>query len=151
MGRLLVLLVLALPLLEIALFVVIGQAIGLWPTLLGVLLTGFAGALVLRLQGMALLAEIRATMGQGVLPARALADAMLVAVAGLLLLVPGYFTDGIGLLLLLPPVRSGLYGFLGRRMTVVSTSYGGAAAGPTERVADSTTIELGDSDWRRRS
>src|SRR5690606_779070 len=98
LGRILFLIFLVVPLIEIACFVLIGQAFGLWPTLLGVVLMAFAGALVLRLQGMALLAEIRDTMGRGMLPARALADAMLVAIAGLLLLTPGYFTDLLGLL-----------------------------------------------------
>lgn len=150
MGRMVLLIFLSVPLIEIALFVLIGQAIGLWATLLGVLVAAVAGALVLRVQGMALLNEIRETMGRGTLPARALADAMLVAIAGVLLLTPGYFTDLLGILLLIPPVRSGIYALLKRRMRVVSTAYTGYGLQTEQRLQDSGTIDLDDEDWRRR-
>lgn len=150
MGRILFLVFMIVPLIEIAFFVLIGQAIGLWPTLLGVLVTAVAGSLVLRLQGMALLNEIRDTMGRGMLPARALADAMLVAIAGVLLLTPGYFTDILGILLLIPPVRNGIYALLKSRMRVVSTGYTGFGFQAEQRVEDSGTIDLDDEDWRRR-
>ena len=150
MARLLFLVFLAVPLIEIACFVLIGQAIGLWPTLAGVLLTAVAGSLVLRIQGLALLAEIRSTIGQGRLPARALADAMMVGIAGILLLTPGYFTDLLGILLLIPPVRSLIYAFLKSRVRVVSTtgtSHGFGA--PPKEVGDGT-IDLDEEEWRRR-
>ncbi len=150
MGRLLFLIFLLVPLVEIAFFVVIGQAIGLWPTLLGVLVTAVAGSFVLRLQGMALFAQIRATMGQGMLPARALADAMLVGMAGVLLLTPGYFTDLLGILLLIPPVRTAIYAFLKRRMQVVSTVQTGYGWTGTRRVEEDGTIDLDEDNWRRR-
>jgi UPF0716 protein FxsA len=150
LGRILFLIFLAVPLIEIAFFVLIGQAIGLWPTLLGVLVTAVAGSLVLRIQGMALFNEIRETMGRGVLPARALADAMLVAIAGVLLLTPGYFTDLLGALLLIPPVRSGIYALLRSRMRVVATGYTGRGYSAEQRVQDGGTIDLDNEDWRRR-
>lgn len=150
MGRILFLTFMLVPLIEIAFFVMIGQAIGLWPTLLGVLVTAVAGSLVLRIQGMALFNEIRETMGRGMLPARALADAMLVAIAGVLLLTPGYFTDLLGILLLIPPVRSGIYAVLKSRMRVVSTGYTGRGWQAERRVPESGTIDLDDEDWRRR-
>ena len=106
MGRILFAVFMIVPLVEIAFFVVIGNTIGLWPTLAGVLVTAVAGSLILRWQGLQLLNEIRSSMGQGRLPARALADAMMVAIAGVLLLTPGYFSDLIGILLLIPPVRT---------------------------------------------
>lgn len=150
MGRILFLIFLFVPLIEIACFVVIGQAIGLWPTLLGVLVTALAGSLVLRYQGMALLAQIRETMGRGMLPARALADAMMVAIAGVLLLTPGYFTDLLGILLLIPPVRSLIYAFLKRRMQIVAVGQGGYGWNTERRVEDDGTIDLDADDWRRR-
>ena len=145
MGRALFLVFLAVPLIEIACFVLVGQAIGLWPTLAGVLVTALAGAVVLRRQGTALFTEIRTRMGRGELPARALADAMLVAVAGVLLLTPGYFTDLMGLLLLVPPVRGLIYAYLRTRFTVVSTSAEGYGSG-----RGSGTVELDDDEWRPR-
>lgn len=149
MGRILFAVFMIVPLIEIAFFVVIGNTIGLWPTLAGVLITAVAGSLILRWQGLQLLNEIRSSMGQGRLPARALADAMMVAVAGVLLLTPGYFSDLIGILLLIPPVRTLIYRFLASRVQVVATtttqSYG---FGP-RRVEDDT-IELGDDEYRPR-
>jgi UPF0716 protein FxsA len=141
-GRLLVLSLFALPLIEIAGFILVGQAIGLVPTLLGVLVAALAGAMVIRWQGVALLRDLQATLSRGQLPARQLADAMLVGLAGLLLLVPGYVTDVMGVLLLIPPVRGFIYRQLARRMTVVS------AAGQPR--SDPSLIELRDGDWRER-
>lgn len=148
MGRILFAIFLVVPLIEIACFVIIGNAIGLWPTLAGVLLMALAGSLILRWQGLALLNEIRSSMGRGQLPARALADAMMVAIAGVLLLLPGYFSDLIGILLLLPPVRTLLYRFLASRVQVVSTR-GASYSFDQRRVADDT-IELGDDEYRPR-
>ncbi|RYG94735.1 MAG: FxsA family protein, partial [Alphaproteobacteria bacterium] len=136
MGRVLFAVFLIVPLAEIAFFIVIGKAIGLWPTLLGVVVTAVAGSLILRWQGLQLISEIRQTMGQGRLPARALADAMMVVIAGLLLLLPGYFSDLIGILLLIPPVRTLIYRALASRVQVMTpTSPTGYGFGP-RRVED---------------
>ncbi len=83
--------------------------------------------------------------GAGFLPARALADAMLVAIAGVLLLTPGYFTDLLGLLLLVPPVRGLIYAYLRTRLQVVSTTT--AEYGYSQRP---DTLELDDDEWRPR-
>ncbi len=147
MGRLLFAVFMIIPLIEIAFFVVIGNAIGLWPTLAGVLVTAVAGSLVLRYQGLALLSEIRGTVARGALPARALADAMMVGIAGVLLLTPGYFTDLLGILLLIPPVRTVIYAFLKSRIQVIAPvppGYGAHGRRPDD------TIDLDEGDWRRR-
>lgn len=143
-GRFVFALFIALPLIEIATFIKVGQLIGVLPTLLGVLLGAFAGAMVIRAQGLSLMADIRGTMGSGQLPARALTDAMMVFVAGVLLLIPGYFTDLLGLLLLLPPVRTLIYGHLRTRMVVVHPTRSPASASSAPR-----TIELDDDDFHR--
>jgi UPF0716 protein FxsA len=148
MGRILFVLFMTVPLIEIAFFVIIGNAIGLWPTLLGVLVTAVAGSLVLRYQGQALFNEIRGTMARGALPARALADAMMVGIAGVLLLTPGYFTDLLGLTLLVPPVRTAIYGFLARRISVVAAP--GMGGGGPPPGSGPGTIDLDAEDWRRR-
>lgn len=150
LARILFLVFLLVPLVEIAFFVSIGQAIGLWPTLLGVLVTALIGSLVLRVQGTALLARIRDTMGRGMLPARDLADAMLVAVAAVLLLTPGYFTDLIGMLLLVPPVRGMIYAFLRRRMHVVGVSEAGYGWSAGRPLGGDGIVDLDDGDWRQR-
>ena len=148
MGRVLFFVFLAVPLIEIAFFVIIGQAIGLWPTLAGVLATAIIGAVVLRIQGLSLINEIRASVSRGQLPARALADAMMVAIAGVLLITPGYFTDLMGILLLIPPVRSAIYAFIRTRVQVVSTAATGFTY--TQNRVDEATIELDDDEWRPR-
>lgn len=157
MGRFLFLLFLAVPLIEIAFFVLIGNAIGLWPTLAGVLVTALIGSLVLRQQGMAVVNEIRGSVSRGGLPARALADGMLIAVAGILLLTPGYFTDLLGITLLVPAVRQLIYAQALKHMTVVTTtSYGFTQAGPGApprggpRRVDDGTIDLDNDEWRPR-
>lgn len=148
MGRLLLAVMMLLPLIEIALFVVIGDAIGLWPTLLGVLLAAVAGSLVLRLQGRAFLGEIRGTMTQGALPGQAIADAMMTGFAGVLLIIPGYFSDFVGILLLIPPVRSLIYAGLKARISVVGAA--GTSPSPARPSGAPQTIELDDDNWRRR-
>lgn len=155
MGRLLFLLFLVVPLIEIGLFIVIGQTIGLVPTLLGVVVTAMIGSFIIRMQGVSLLLEIRRLTGQGQLPARQIADGVMLAVAGALLLTPGYFTDAMGFLLLVPPVRLMIYDFLKGRVSVMATvqtrsSSGGAGdAGHRPRRPDDGVIDLDDDHWRQ--
>ena len=113
---------LASAIIEIALFIVIGQQIGLLPTLLGIFVTGAIGALVLRWQGMGVVRQMQTRLARGELPARAMGDAVLIGLAGVLLLVPGYFTDLIGLLLLLPWTRRLIYALLARNLKVVEVT-----------------------------
>lgn len=149
LARVLFALFLIVPLTEIALFVVIGQAIGFWPTVLGIIVIAIIGSAIIRRQGLWLLAEIRQTMGHGQLPARALADAMLVTIAGVLMVVPGYFTDTIGLLLLIPPLRHWLYRFLGRRMGFTAAT-GTGAPGDSRPPTGPRVIDLDDEEFRPR-
>lgn len=140
MGRVIFVLFTVVPLIEIACFILIGNAIGLWPTLAGVLITALVGSIVIRMQGIALLREIRETIGRGQLPTRALGDAMMIAIAGAFLLAPGYFTDLIGILLLLPPVRAWIYHVLSTRFTI-------AAQRSTQRPG---VLDLDEDNWRQR-
>ncbi len=142
LTRLILILVLALPFIEIALFIVIGQAIGLLPTLLGIILTGAIGVLVLRWQGMGVLQQMQMRFSRGEMPARQMGDAVLIGLAGVLLLLPGYFTDLVGLLLLLPVTRAMIYRLLARHLKVVEVS-------ATEyRTVRPGMIELDRDDWR---
>ncbi|HUF86057.1 MAG TPA: FxsA family protein [Thermohalobaculum sp.] len=115
------------PLIEIALFVKVGGALGLWPTLAIVLLTALAGAMLLRAQGLATVGEIRARIDRGEDPSAPLAHGALILAAGLLLLTPGFFTDTVGLALLIPAVRAAAIRYLARRVvTVVARGKPGA-------------------------
>jgi UPF0716 protein FxsA len=144
-GRILFAVFLAVPLIEIALFILIGQTIGLVPTLLGVLVTAIAGSLLIRWQGMAALRDMQAAMSRGELPARQMGDTMLIGLGGLLLLLPGYFSDLIGIFLLLPWTRELIYRFLARHLRVVNATPG------SYRPTEPGLIDLDDGDWHDRS
>lgn len=93
------------PLIEIALFVVIGGQIGLLSTILVVIATGIAGTILLRLEGIRVLDQVQRELNENRMPAASLIGAMLLGIAGILLITPGFLTDAIGFLLFLPPVR----------------------------------------------
>jgi UPF0716 protein FxsA len=107
------------PLIEIALFIQVGGWLTLWPTLALVLLTGIIGSLVVRRQGLAVLADLRRGMATAHDPLSPLAHGAIILFAGLLLLTPGFFTDTIGFLLLIPALRRRLIAVVAARVTVV--------------------------------
>ena len=94
------------PIVEIAVFIEIGDVIGLWPTLAIVVITAMAGTAMLRAQGLATFASAQQSLARGEFPVRQVFDGACLLVAGALLLTPGFVTDGIGLALFLPPVRN---------------------------------------------
>ena len=108
---------LALPLVEIGLFVTLGAKLGLWLTLGWVVLTGVLGVLLLKSMALAGGETLRRGFREGLQdPLSPLAHRALVGVAAVLLILPGFFTDALGLLLLLPPVRALIIRVLGNRM-----------------------------------
>jgi UPF0716 protein FxsA len=112
---------LALPLLEIAVFVVVGGWIGLWPTLGLVLLSGILGAVLLRAQGFLVLRRAREAALRDELPVAEALDGLCVLLAGVLLILPGFVTDALAILLLLPPVRALLRRVLARNLAATAT------------------------------
>lgn len=135
MGSVILLGVLALPLVEIAGFVVVGDAIGVWATLALVVLAAIAGLAVVRRQGVATLAKAQRAAAAGQPPAAALFDGLCILVAGFLLVLPGFVSDAIGLALLLAPVRRvlglALWALLARHGTIIAGGGGMAPrAGP---------------------
>lgn len=105
------------PLIEIYLLMKVGSAIGAEATIAIVLLTGFVGAWLARQQGVSVLNRMRADMNRGVPPTGQLIDAALILVAGVVLLTPGFATDLMGILLLIPPVRDKLKQWLARKLS----------------------------------
>jgi UPF0716 protein FxsA len=93
------------PVLELWLLIEIGSAMGALNTIVLVILTGFTGAWLARTQGMQTMLRVRSQLQQGVTPAEDLIDAVIIFVAGIVLLTPGLLTDLAGLLLLFPPTR----------------------------------------------
>jgi len=112
------------PIIEIALFIEVGGAIGLWPTLLIVVATAVIGTSLVRAQGMRALGDLRASLRDFRDPTEPLAHGAMILVAGVLLLTPGFFTDTIGLLLLLPPVRRRVFAWLRAHVKVESFGAG---------------------------
>lgn len=142
---------LAIPLAEIATFVVVGGQIGVWATLGLVLVTAIAGSILLRIQGFGLVHRIQKTMNAGGVPGRDLVHGVMILVAGVLLLTPGFITDTLGFLLFIPPLRDAGWAFLRSRIVVVGP--GGPdrgrrpddAAGPRGRGPQ--TIDLSSDDY----
>ena len=95
----------AVPLIEIGLFIQVGGAIGLWPTLLVVLLTAVAGTWLVRSQGLQTIQNLQGSFQNMRNPTEPLVHGAMILLAGALLLTPGFFTDAIGFILLFPPFR----------------------------------------------
>lgn len=151
-------LLLLVPIVEIAVFILVGDLIGVWPTLGLVVGSAVLGALLLRRQGLSVLTRIRAETAAGRLPGRELVHGVMILAAGILLLTPGLVTDAIGYLLFIPPVRDLAWRFLRRRVTVIGRPGGAGrradpASGPGagrdgRRPPD--VVDLGGDDFRRR-
>ncbi len=119
----------AVPLIEIALFIQIGGLIGLWPTLLIVVLTAMIGTQLMRAQGAMAMADLRNSFGQLQDPTEPLAHGAMILFSGALLLTPGFFTDAVGFALLIPAVRRAVYKHLKSKVKVQSFSMGGQMGG----------------------
>jgi UPF0716 protein FxsA len=106
----------AVPMTEIALFILVGGWIGLWPTLGLVVLSALVGTVLMRAQGMAALERLQRALAQGRDPTGPLADGAALLIAGLLLLTPGFFTDTVGIALMLPGPRRRIIRWIGRQL-----------------------------------
>ena len=106
MGRLIFVVFTIVPLIEIACFILIGNAIGLWPTLALCASTGFVGAWLAKRQGLRTALEAQRALAEGRFPSREILAGACILAGGILLLTPGLLTDLMGLVLLLPPTRA---------------------------------------------
>jgi len=106
------------PLIEIALFIQVGGAIGLWPTLAIVVLTAVLGTWLVRTQGRMAIARLGKSFSELDDPTEPLAHGAMILIAGALLLTPGFFTDAVGFALLMPPVRVAVFRYLSARVKV---------------------------------
>ena len=103
--RLIIPFLLFLPFLELWLLIRIGSEIGALTTIALLILAGMAGSALLRWQGVYTLWKVQERLQRGDVAADAVFDGLLLAVAGVFLFIPGFITDGLALLLLLPPLR----------------------------------------------
>ncbi|MBO9463840.1 FxsA family protein [Tropicibacter sp. R15_0] len=130
------------PLIEIGLFIQVGGAIGLWPTLAIVVLTAVLGTWLVRAQGISAMNNLRSSFSRLDNPSEPLAHGAMILFSGALLLTPGFFTDAIGFALLAPPVRMAVIAWAKKRITVSQFEMGGQfhthQTGPTP---DDTVID----------
>ena len=103
------------PIIEIALFIQVGGFIGLWPTLIVVVLTAVLGTWLLRIQAQGVIHSLKIAAEQGLDPTPNLVHGILVFVSALLLLTPGFFTDAVGLSLMSPRVREWVISWFGNQ------------------------------------
>lgn len=142
-----ILVLILLPLLEIAGFIIVGDALGVGPTLLLIVASAVLGMLLLRHHGIDTLRRAQARMDRGEPPLREAFDGLCLALAGVLLFVPGFLTDILGLLLFLPPVRSWLFG----RVSKAIVGPGGFTAGGFQAGGVGVNTAAGYDPGRRGS
>ena len=140
------------PLIEIVLFIQVGGAIGLAPTLLIVVLTAILGTYLVKNQGRIALGNLQRSFSELNDPTEPLAHGAMILFAGALLLTPGFFTDAFGFSLLIPSVREAVYRFLHSRVRVQSFSMGSTQSNEIYRsdpddIIDGDFIEI-DPDKR---
>lgn len=145
MGLYIIAAILLLPLIEIAVFIWIGGMIGVLPTVLLTVITALAGTVMLRQQGLSLLTRMQQELDAGRSPGNEVMQGAMIVLASIFLLIPGFVTDAVGLLLFVPPVRAALARFIISRSNVVIVGGGPGARRPDEHVVD-----LDQEDWSEK-
>jgi UPF0716 protein FxsA len=137
---------LAVPLTEIAVFVLVGSKIGVLPTIGLVILTAAAGSILLRWQGFKALARIQKELAAQRVPGKEMVQGVMILLAGFLLLTPGFVTDTLGLLLFIPPVRDAVWRFLSSRVNVQTIGAGFSQRGPAR--AEPRVVDLDEDEYQ---
>jgi UPF0716 protein FxsA len=136
----LILIFLVLPAVEIFLFIVVGEAIGALATIALVFGAGALGILLVRAQGLQTMRRAQASIERGEAPVREAVEGLCLFIAGMLLIVPGFFTDILALLLFLPATRR----VMARAMAARMTAMGAARRGGTARSSAASGVIEGD-------
>ena len=113
----------AVPIIEIALFIQIGGFLGLLPTLAVVLITAIAGTYLVRAQGLSVLSQLQSRFREMNDPSEPIAHGAMILFSGALLLTPGFFTDFIGFLLLIPNVRATVFQKVRERINIQKANF----------------------------
>lgn len=125
-----ILLFIVVPILELYVIIQVGGLIGIWPTLALLLLDSVLGAFVLRHQGRGAWRRFNEALGQGRFPGTEVVDGLLIVIGGTLLLTPGFITDLVGLIFLIPPTRALVRAILKRTMIGRVAVVGLGGSGP---------------------
>ena len=126
------------PIVEIGLFIQVGGALGLWPTLGIVILTAFLGTWLVRAQGRLAIQQLQASFSQMNDPTEPLVHGAMILVSGVLLLTPGFFTDAVGFALLIPSLRMAVFNYFKTRVNIQSFQTG---ARPTSTHSQGDVID----------
>jgi UPF0716 protein FxsA len=148
---LLVALFIVVPIVELWVIIEIGSLIGVWPTIALLLADALLGSLLLRHQGRGAWRRFNEALAERRFPGREVADGLLIAIGGTLLLTPGFITDVVGAIFLIPPtralVRRLMRGYVGRRFVIVGAPRPTPTSGPARQTYDyDSTAEEIDSD-----
>ncbi|MCZ6763797.1 MAG: FxsA family protein [Alphaproteobacteria bacterium] len=133
------------PLAEIVVFIQVGDAIGLWPTIAAVVATAVIGTALLRHQGLSTIARARAELAANAVPMRELFDGVCLIFAGALLLTPGFITDAVGFALLIPPVRGLLRQLLWKALQRHGAVRRSDTSGPGETIIETEFYEVDEA------
>lgn len=149
----LVALFIVVPIVELYVIIQIGSWIGVMPTIALLLADALLGSLLLRHQGRGAWRRFNAALAERRFPGREVADGLLIAIGGTLLLTPGFVTDIVGLILLIPPtraiVRRLMRGYVGRRFLIIGApGPAGQAASQRSYDYDATAEEIDAEDPR---
>jgi UPF0716 protein FxsA len=140
----------AVPVIEIALFIQVGGFIGLWPTLLIVIMTAIAGTYLVRSQGRLALGQLQRSFGELQDPTEPLVHGAMILFSGALLLTPGFFTDALGFALLVPAFRTAMFKYIRTRINIQSFGTPGQnpqrGPAPDGDIIDAEFTELPDKD-----
>ena len=120
--KILLVLFIAIPVIEIYLLIKVGSVIGAIPTILMIIGTAILGATLLRMQGISTYQRVQNTMARGEIPAIEMLEGLILLVSGALLLTPGFFTDAIGFIALIPPLRRTFIIWALKHSNIVQTS-----------------------------
>ncbi len=146
----LLILFLTIPLLEIYLLIKVGGIIGALPTVFMVVFTAVLGAWLLRIQGFATLVRVKLTLAQGGIPAIEILEGAVLLVSGALLLTPGFFTDAIGFLCLIPSLRRTMIRWmLGRFLTPLGGFGGTGGSDREEGSSGARRSNIIEGEYRR--
>ena len=130
MPLIILLIFIAVPVVEIAVIIEVGGILGVWTTIAAIFATAILGTALLRHQGLATLQKAQNNLNAGIMPMAEVFDGVCLLLAGVLLLTPGFVTDGIGLSLFLPPVRYLLKKTMGRAFVLKTATSFSATANP---------------------
>lgn len=144
MGYVLFFFFIGVPVVEISVFIAVGDRIGLWPTLAAILVTAIIGASLLRAQGLAVLFRAQEHLNRGQLPMTEIFDGLCLLVAGAFLLTPGFVTDSVGFLLFVPPLRRSLGKIIGALLVSKGAIHVHGESNARHNFSDDGTIIDGD-------